>query len=154
MSWFDTSNIRGHTSGSRPIISQIICTGTWAAISSTNSTSPFSHTLSMTIAARRSISSMSERIIRGVNPFDTRRRYRLCLGGSIMRIVRRRLASASSSAVGMNAPPSSEEYTALLCDTERTSACFVTAQKPVSFGSSCQNTGASRRSRSNWSCGS
>ena len=27
MSWFESSNMRGHTSGSRPIISQIICTG-------------------------------------------------------------------------------------------------------------------------------
>ena len=51
MRWFDSSNMRGHTSGSRPIISQIICTGTWAAISSTNSTSPFSHTSSITTAA-------------------------------------------------------------------------------------------------------
>ena len=41
--------MRGHTSGSRPIISQIICTGTWAAISSTNSTSPFSQTSSITV---------------------------------------------------------------------------------------------------------
>ena len=53
--------MRGHTSGSRPIISQIIWTGTWAAISSTNSTSPFSHTSSTTTAARRSISSTSMR---------------------------------------------------------------------------------------------
>ncbi|MNC95637.1 hypothetical protein D3C83_128030 [compost metagenome] len=57
-----------------PIISQIICTGTWAAISSTNSTSPFSHTLSITLAARRSISSTRFVIIRGVKPFDTSRR--------------------------------------------------------------------------------
>ena len=91
MSWFDTSNIRGHSSGSSPIISQIICTGTWAAISSTNSHSPFSHTSSTTTAARRSISSTSVAIIRGVKPFDTSRRYRLCLGGSMLRIVRRRL---------------------------------------------------------------
>ena len=71
MSWLEISKIRGHSSFSRPIISQIICTGTWAAISSTNSTSPFSHTLSTTTAARRSISSTSIRIIRGVKPFDT-----------------------------------------------------------------------------------
>ena len=38
--------MRGQTSFSRPIISQIICTGTCAAMSSTNSTSPFSHTSS------------------------------------------------------------------------------------------------------------
>ena len=74
MSWFEISNMRGHTSGSRPIISQIICTGTWAAISSTNSTSPLSQTSSMTAAARRSISSTSAAIIRGVKPFDTSRR--------------------------------------------------------------------------------
>ena len=74
MSWFEISNMRGHTSGSRPIISQIICTGTWAAISSTNSTSPFSQTLSMTVTARRSMSSTSLAIIRGVKPFDTSRR--------------------------------------------------------------------------------
>ncbi len=63
--------MRGQTSFSRPIISQIICTGTWAAISSTNSTSPRSQISSMTTAARRSISSTSDRIIRGVKPFDT-----------------------------------------------------------------------------------
>ena len=74
MSWFEISNIRGQASGSRPIISQIICTGTWAAISSTNSTSPFSQTSSMTAAARHSISSTSAVIMRGVKPFDTRRR--------------------------------------------------------------------------------
>ena len=71
---FDSSNMRGHTSGSRPIISQIIWTGTWAAISSTNSASPCSHTLSTTTAARRSISSTSLAIIRGVKPRDTSRR--------------------------------------------------------------------------------
>ena len=74
MSWLESSKIRGHSSFSRPIISQIICTGTWAAISSTNSTSPFSQTSSMTTAARRSISSISAVIMRGVKPFDTRRR--------------------------------------------------------------------------------
>ena len=74
MRWFDSVIIRGHTSGSRPIISQIICTGTWAAISSTNSASPFSHTSSTTAAARRSMSSTSCVIIRGVKPFDTSRR--------------------------------------------------------------------------------
>ena len=66
--------MRGHSSCSRPIISQIIWTGTWPAISSTNSASPFSHTSSTTRAARRSISSMSLAIIRGVKPLETSRR--------------------------------------------------------------------------------
>ena len=63
------------------------------------------------------------------------------------------LASASSSEVGMNVPPSSEENVSWSWLTARTSACLVTAQKPVSSGSGCQYTGASARSRSNWSCG-
>ncbi len=74
MSWLLISNMRGQISGSRPIISQIIWTGTWAAMSSTNSTSPRSQTPSTTRAARRSISSTSWAIIRGVKPRETRRR--------------------------------------------------------------------------------
>ena len=72
----------------------------------------------------------------------------------MLRIVSRRLASASSSAVGMNVAPSSEENVSQLWLTWRTSACLVSAQNPgpPSF-SSCQKTGADRRSRSNWSWG-
>ena len=70
-----------------------------------------------------------------------------------MRMVRRRLASASSSAVGMNVPPSSELKVALSWLTAFTSACLVSAQNPVSSTSGWKYTGASARSRSNWSCG-
>ena len=67
------------------------------------------------------------------------------LGRVHHRIVRRRLASASSSAVGMNVPPSSELKVALSWLTAFTSACLVSAQNPVSSTSGCQHTGASAR---------
>ena len=78
--------MRGHWSGSSPIISQIICTGTCAAISSTNSTSPRPPTASTMTAARRSISSTSRAIMRGVKALDTRRRPGCACGGSMLRI--------------------------------------------------------------------
>ena len=53
----------------------------------------------------------------------------------------------------MNVPPSSDENVSQSWLIIRTSACFVIAQKPVSSSSGCQNTGASARSRSNWSWG-
>jgi hypothetical protein len=71
---------------------------------------PRSITSSMTASARRSISSTSLAIMRGVNAFETSRRARLCCGGSMLRIDRRSCASASSSWVGMKVAPSSLEY--------------------------------------------
>ena len=53
----------------------------------------------------------------------------------------------------MNVPPSSELKVALSWLTAFTSACLVSAQNPVSSASGCQHTGASARSRSNWSWG-
>jgi hypothetical protein len=92
----------------------------------------------MTLAARRSMSSTSLPIIRGVKPRDTSRRYRLCLGGSMLRIVRRSWDSAISSWSGMNVPPTSELNVALSWLTARTSACLVTAQNPGPSGSGCR----------------
>ena len=55
----------------------------------------------------------------------------------------------------MNVPPTSDEYVSWSWLTVRTSACLVMAQKPGVVGArGCQYTGASRRSRSNWSWGS
>ena len=71
----------------------------------------------------------------------------------MFRIVSRSWARASSSWLGMNVPPTSEEKVAGSWLMARTSACLVMAQNPVSPGSGCQWTGSSARSRSNWSWG-
>ena len=72
----------------------------------------------------------------------------------MLRIVSRRLASASSSAVGMNVAAELGRERLPVVAGARTSACLVSAQNPgpPSF-SSCQNTGRLARSRSNWSWG-
>ena len=72
--WFDSSNIRGQSASGMPIISQIISSGSRAAMSSTKSHSPLSTTSSTMRAARRSIESSSAWIVRGVKPRLTRRR--------------------------------------------------------------------------------
>jgi hypothetical protein len=107
----------------------------------------------MTATARRSISSTSRSIIRGVNALATSRRYQWWRGGSMFRIDRRSWTSASSVWSGMNVAPSSLENVRQSWLTARTSACFVTAQNPRPSGSGCQYTGSSRRRRSNWSWG-
>ena len=76
------------------------------------------------------MASLRWRTTRGVKPLLTRRRARLCLGGSMLRIDRRILASASSVWVSMNVPPSSDENVSLSWLTATTSACFVSTQNP------------------------
>ena len=131
--------MRGHTSGSRPIISQIICTGTWAAISSTNSTSPFSQTL-VDDHGGPPLDLLDE--LRD-HPRREALRHQPPVAVVLGRVhVEDREPQAGQRLlvlVGMNVPP---ELGARRCArswlTARTSACLVSAQNPVSSGSGCQ----------------
>ena len=71
--------------------------GSSAEICSTKSAVPCSQTPSMMESADRTTFSSRSRIIRGVNPLLTSRRYRVCMGGSMLSIIIRCSARASSS---------------------------------------------------------
>ena len=101
--------MRGQSASGRPIISQIISSGSLAATSSTNSYPPRSATSLTMRSARLSIVSTSWLTIRGVKPRLTSCWYRWCLGGSMLRMVRRSCAIASSVWSSMKVLPRSEE---------------------------------------------
>ncbi len=99
---------------------------------------------------------------RGVKPRETIRRMSVWCGGSVFSMMTRCISIASLVMPSSNrtiAVFSQLENSLSLCETAITSACRVTAQKPVSpnpvapVGCSFHQTGADRRSSANSSVG-
>ena len=132
-------------------MSQMIWSGSCAAISVTKSHSPLSITAStMRGGGLRCTSASTRPITRGVKPRATIRRSRAWRGSSMLIIEPKN----SLKAGGMSPmfEPLPEQKSSGWRLTSRMSACFVSDQKPGPFGritisgSSCHEIGRSRRS--------
>ena len=94
---FDQSKTMRRSSWGTPSSSAMTSRGSSAEISSTKSAVPRSHTESMMPSAYPMICRSRSRTILGVKPLLTRRRYRVCMVGSMLTIISCCWASWSSS---------------------------------------------------------
>ena len=108
------------------------CRGSSAEICSTKSADPASHTLSMMESAAATTLASRSRIIRGVKPLLTSRRYRVCMGGSMLSIIIRCWARASSSMSVNRAPDAvGREVLVVTVDAD---AVVIAGDRPEPFG--------------------
>ena len=109
-----------------PIMSQMISSGSGAAISVTKSHVPLSITRSMVCLARRWTSASSLPSARGVKPRETMRRSRPCFGSSMLIIEpKNSLKFSGRSAIWLPLPEQNSSASRLAASTSR---CLVSDQ--------------------------